>query len=117
MATFIALTHTEEHDWSQPEYEDGLREYVDFEEAHADVLRGGHALYPTASAKLVRAPDGDGEQPVVSDGPFAETKEVLTGFFLIECADMDEAVEIAAKIPAVQYGTVEVRQLHSSLGV
>jgi hypothetical protein len=48
---------------------------------------------------------------LLSDGPFAETKEQVGGFCLIECADMDEAVEVAARHPAVGYGTIEVREL------
>jgi hypothetical protein len=117
MPTYIALVYTAEADWSRPEYADGLREYVAFEQAYAAVLRGGYALYPTATATCVRGPGGDGGEPIVSDGPYAETKEALTGFFLLECADLDEAIAVAAKIPATRYGTVEVRPVHLSLGV
>jgi hypothetical protein len=116
MPTYIALIYTAEVDWSRPEYADGLREYVAFNEAHAAILRGGHALYPSATAACVRVPAGTGEA-VVTDGPYAETKEALTGFMLLECADLDEATAVAAQIPATRYGTVEVRQLHPSLGV
>jgi hypothetical protein len=115
MPTFIALTYTGEVDWKQPEYADGLREYADFEEAHAAILRGSHALYPSATAASVRV-SGEGK-PIVTDGPYAETKEALTGYFLLECADLAEAVAVAAKIPAARYGTVEVRQVHPSLGI
>jgi hypothetical protein len=117
MPTYIALIHTPEVDWSQPEYADGLREYVAFEQAHAAVLRGGYALYPTATATCVRVPEGGAGEPIVSDGPFAETKEALTGFFMLECADLDEALAVAAQIPATRYGTVEIRQVHPSLGI
>jgi hypothetical protein len=115
MPTYIALTYTAEVDWQQPEYAEGLQEWVAFEEAHAAVLRGGHALYPTAAATTVRVPGGKGGDPIVSDGPYAETKEALTGYLLLECADLDEAVAVAAKIPAAWYGTVEVRPVHLSL--
>jgi hypothetical protein len=117
MPLYIALTYTTEVDWSAPEYADGLREYVAFREAHAAVLRGGHALYPTATATTVRVPDGKGGEPIVSDGPYLETKEALTGFYLMECADLDEAIAVAAKIPAAWYGTIEVRPVHPSLGI
>jgi hypothetical protein len=117
MPTYIALVYTAEVDWSQPQFADGLREYVAFEQAHAAVLRGGHALYPTATATCVRVPGGAAAEPIVSDGPYAETKEALTGFFLLECADLDEAIAVAAKIPAARYGTVEIRPVHPSLGV
>jgi hypothetical protein len=117
MPTYIALVYTAEVDWSQPQYADGLREYVAFEQAHAAVLRGGYALYPTATATCVRVPGGDAGEPILSDGPYAETKEALTGFFLLECANLDEAIAVAAKIPAVRYGTIEIRPVHPSLGV
>jgi hypothetical protein len=113
MPTYLALIYTPELDWSQPEFAEGLQEYTAFEEAHATVLRGGHALYPTTTAKSIRG--GQSRQPLISDGPYAETKEALTGFYLLECADIDEALKVAAKIPAVAYGTVEVRQIHPTL--
>ena len=115
MPTYIALTYTAEVDWQQPEYADELAEYAAFEEAHAAVLRGGHALSPTATATTVRVPGGKGGDPIVSDGPYAETKEALTGYFLMECADLDQAIAIAAEFPAAWYGTVEVRPVHPSL--
>lgn len=114
MPLYIAFTYTEEADWHQPEFAEGLSEYTRFEEAHAAILRGGHALYPTATAKKVSIPQ-EGGAPVISDGPFAETKEVITGFYLLECADLDEAMKVAAKIPAAAYGTIEVRQVHPTL--
>jgi hypothetical protein len=63
-------------------------------------------LHPTATATSVRAPNG---QKFVTDGPFAETREQLGGFFLIEARDLDEAIGIAAQVPAARHGTVEVR--------
>lgn len=63
-------------------------------------------LRPTVTATSVRRPDGT---PVVSDGPFAETKEQLGGFFLVDAENLDEAIEIAGKIPAGRWGTVEIR--------
>ncbi|GIH98460.1 YciI family protein [Planobispora takensis] len=115
MPLYIALTYTTEVDWTRPEYAEGLREYTAFEQAHAAVLRGGHALYPTATATTLRVPGGGGGDPIVSDGPYAETKEALTGYYLMECADLDEALAVAAEIPAVRYGTIEVRPVHPSL--
>ena len=86
-----------------------MKEYWAFGEAAAAVIRGGHALYPTATATTVRVTGGKGGDVVTSDGPYAETKEALTGFYLLECADLDEAVALAAKIPAAWNGAVEVR--------
>lgn len=68
----------------------------------------GEALEPTTTATSVRIRDG---HLSVTDGPFAETKEALGGFYLLECADLDEAIEMAAKIPAARRGTVEVRPI------
>ncbi len=68
----------------------------------------GEALEPTATATSVRVRDGN---VAVTDGPFAETKEALGGFYLLECADLDEAIEMAAKIPAAKRGTIEVRPI------
>ncbi|MBP2706263.1 hypothetical protein JOL79_20850 [Microbispora sp. RL4-1S] len=109
MPTYIALTYTADVDWTRPEYAEETKEYIAFGQAAADVLRGGHALYPTATATTVRVPDGKGGEVVTSDGPYTETKEALTGFYLLECADLDEAVAVAAKIPAAWNGTVEIR--------
>lgn len=66
----------------------------------------GEALHPTSTAKTVRVRDG---QVMTSDGPFAETKEQLGGFYLLECDSMEEALELAAQIPDAKRGGVEVR--------
>ncbi len=65
-------------------------------------------LYPTEAAKTLRIRDGE---RTVTDGPFAETKEQLGGFYLLECDSIDEALEWAAKVPAASTGSVEVRQV------
>ena len=70
------------------------------------VLLGGERLRWTDEAVTVSAPNG---KVLVSDGPFAETKEQIGGFFLVDCKDRDEAIEIAAKIPAARIGRIEVR--------
>jgi hypothetical protein len=72
------------------------------------VLQGGERLRPTTDATTVRVSGGE---VLVSDGPFAETKEQMGGFYLIDCKDLDEAIEIASKIPAAHHGTVEVRPI------
>ena len=66
----------------------------------------GEALHPTATATTVRVRNG---KTTVTDGPFAETKEQLGGFYLLNCKDLDEALEFAAKIPGAQHGSIEVR--------
>ena len=75
------------------------------------VLQGGERLRPTTDATTVRVSGGE---VLVSDGPFAETKEQMGGFYLIDCKDLDEAIEIAAKIPAARHGSVEVRPIWES---
>ena len=66
----------------------------------------GHPLYPSSAATSVRVRDG---KRLVTDGPFAETREQLGGYFLVEAETIDEALAWAAKIPAARYGSVEVR--------
>ena len=73
-----------------------------------DAYVGCDALEPTAGAVRVRVRDG---QVVRSDGPFAETKEVVGGFYIFDCKDIDEAVDLAAKIPAPASGWIEVRRI------
>ena len=70
------------------------------------VLLGGERLRPSTTASTVKVRDGG---VVIADGPFAETKEQIAGFYLIECADLDEAIEVASQVPAAAYGTIEVR--------
>jgi hypothetical protein len=71
-------------------------------------MLGGNALQPTATATSVRVRGGE---RLVTDGPFAETKEQLGGYYLLECKDLDEAIEWAAKIPGAKSGTIEVRPI------
>jgi hypothetical protein len=79
------------------------------EEMHAaGVLRGGSELAPVHAATTVRLRGG---QVVCSDGPFAETKEQLGGYMLIECANLDEAIKWAAKCPSATHGSIELRPL------
>jgi len=74
----------------------------------AGAFKGGEALQPTATATTVRVRNGE---RLVSDGPFAETKETLGGYYLIEAKDLDEALDWAAKCPAAPYGSMEVRPI------
>jgi hypothetical protein len=70
------------------------------------VLVAGEGLYPTQTATTVRVRDAERS---VTDGPFAETKEQLGGFYVLDVKDLDEAIEWAAKIPGAQVGSVEIR--------
>jgi len=70
--------------------------------------KGGEALHPTSAATTVRVRDG---QTLTTDGPFAETKEALGGLYVVEAADLDEAITYAAMIPGASRGSVEVRPI------
>jgi hypothetical protein len=72
------------------------------------VLQGGERLRPTTDATTVRVREGE---VLTSDGPFAETKEQIGGYFLVDCKDLDEAIEVAAKIPHARFGSIEVRPI------
>ena len=72
----------------------------------AGVFLGGEGLQRTSTATTVRVRAGE---PLLTDGPFAETREQLAGFYLLECADLDEAVRWASKVPSAAIGSVEVR--------
>jgi hypothetical protein len=72
------------------------------------VLRGGERLRPTTDATTVQVRDG---KVLTADGPFAETKEQIGGYFVVECKDLDEAIEVASQIPGARDGTIEVRPI------
>lgn len=72
------------------------------------VLTGGSPLHPVTEARKIRVRDG---KPRILEGPFAESKEVIAGYFLIEAPDLDTAVSIAAKCPNAEFGSVEVREI------
>jgi hypothetical protein len=76
-----------------------------------DITKSGHrlageALQPTATATTVRVKDG---KTLTTDGPFAETREQLGGFYMVEARDLDEAIALAARIPSARIGSIEVR--------
>ena len=83
-----------------------LAAYGAFGEEAGDAILGGEGLQPTSTATTVRVRDGE---RMLTDGPFAETKEQLGGFYLLECNSLDEAIEWASKIPGASSGSVEVR--------
>ena len=109
MPQYAAIIYAADLDWSAPEQAAETREYTAFGEAAAAAIRGGAALYPTSTATTVRVTGGKGGSVVTTDGPYAETKEVLTGFYLLEAADLDAAITLAAAIPGAWTGAVEVR--------
>jgi hypothetical protein len=95
---------------SEQAMKDTHQAYENFTKAVSDagVLRGGDALQTTASATTVRVRN---DETVTTDGPFAETKEQLGGYYEIDCKDLDEALRWAAQIPGAKSGCVEVRPI------
>jgi hypothetical protein len=108
----MALIYGDEARWESLGEEERQAVYARYrsfgENAGAKVLDGAE-LAPTRSATTVRVRDGE---TVVTDGPFAETKEALGGFYLLECATLDEATELAAQIPGAATGSIELRAAH-----
>jgi hypothetical protein len=74
--------------------------------SEAGVMLGGEGLQPSGTATTVRVRDGE---TITSDGPFAETREQLGGYYLLDCRDLDDALSWAARIPGAATGTIEVR--------
>ncbi|MGA7271973.1 MAG: YciI family protein [Acidimicrobiia bacterium] len=114
MPTYAALIYTpaeSEGQGTPEEWDSVMSEYNEFGEkaGAAGVIRGGEALQDTNTATTVHVVGGMGGEVIHTDGPFAETKEVLGGFYLLECADLDEALGWAAQIPGAWHGKVEVR--------
>jgi len=106
---YLCTIYDDETHWSTATPEQMaqvMAAYNAFGEEAGGVILGGEGLEPTSSATTVRVRDGE---RVLSDGPFAETKEQLGGFYLLECDSLDEAIEWAAKIPGAATGSVEVR--------
>jgi hypothetical protein len=85
-----------------------LGEYRAFGQEFAQAIKGGNALQATGTATTVRVRDG---KRLTTDGPFAETKEQLGGYYLVEAKDLDEAIAMASKIPGGRYGSIEVRPI------
>jgi len=110
---YLLLIYGTESDWEKlpsSERDKMLQEYGAFTSsiAQSGHLRGGNELDVTKKAKTVRLRNG---KKVISDGPFAETKEQLGGYYLIEAKDQDEALAIGARIPSARIGCIEVRPI------
>jgi hypothetical protein len=108
---YLLLIYDDEKGWGtisdqdRKSIMDAYNDYTD-EVRKAGVSRAAEALQPTASATTVRVRNGE---TLLTDGPFAETKEQLGGFYLVECDTLDQAIEWAAKIPSATSGSIEVR--------
>ena len=111
---FMALIYGDESVWetfSPEEREAAYARYRAFgdDAGKAGVVLGGSELGPTRDATTVRVRDAE---TLVTDGPYAEVKEALGGYYLLECDSMDEALDWAARIPGAEHGAVEVRPLY-----
>ncbi len=110
---YLCLIYDPEKAWTEMSEADRnamSAEYMGFTQ---DIMKSGHfkageALKPTSTATTVRVRDG---KTTTTDGPFAETREQLGGFYLIEAKDLDEATQIAARIPSARIGSIEVRPI------
>jgi hypothetical protein len=110
---YMLLICEDESGFTEVSPEEGqavMAEYEAFAEemGKRGVLQTGERLRPASDATTVRVRDSE---VLTSDGPFAETNEQMGGFYLIDAKDLDEAIEIAAKIPSVRHGSVEVRPI------
>jgi hypothetical protein len=107
---YLALIYGEEARWetlSPAQREAEMGEYMAL--SQEDVTVGGDELDSTATATTVRV---RGDETLVTDGPFVESKEALGGYYVFECDSIDEACTWAAKIPAARHGAVEVRPVY-----
>jgi hypothetical protein len=107
---YMLLIYNDENAWTQNELEQCYAESVQLTQAlHTNgQYLGAAPLHSVAMATSVRVRDG---KKLVTDGPFAETREQLGGYFLIEAQDLDDAIAIASRIPSVHKGTVEIRPI------
>jgi len=110
---FLALIYENEAEratWSEEMNAANMKAYFDYTNAvkESGEFVAGDALMPTNTATSVRIRNGE---LVTTDGPFAETKEQLGGYYLLECENLDQAIESASRIPAAKNGTVEVRPI------
>lgn len=111
---YMILIYADEQAWAgldEAALKAAYGQYIDYTEqlAKAGVLRGGSELKPVSTATTVRVRSG---KVVTTDGPFAETKEQLGGYYLIDVPNLDEALRWAAKCPGAIHGTCEVRPLN-----
>jgi hypothetical protein len=110
---YLLMIYSNEDRWvkmTSEQKEQGMAAYLAFTQALtlAEVLKGSNRLGPSSTATTVRVADG---KPQVLDGPYAESKEQLAGYFLIDVPDLDAALSWAARCPGASHGIVEVRPL------
>jgi hypothetical protein len=110
---YLLMLYLKESDWpamTKAQQEQGVAAYGAYTEAltKANVLKGTNRLRPTSDATTIRVADG---KPQVLDGPYADSKEQLGGYYMIDVPDLDAAISWAARCPTASHGTVEVRPI------
>jgi hypothetical protein len=110
---YMLLIYDDEKAWGSLAEEQRMAVYAEYMKLSEDLEAsgsyiGGSELQPTTTATSLRVRDG---KRLVTDGPFAETREQLGGYYLVEANDLDAAMAIASKIPSVRTGTIEIRPL------
>jgi hypothetical protein len=113
---YMLLIYHPEQSWGQMSEQERQMIYAEYRTFTQEIIASGHhlagsELHPVSTATSVRVRDG---KQLATDGPFAETKEQLGGYYLIEADNLDEATAIAARIPSARVGTVEVRPVSES---
>jgi len=113
---YMLLIYHAERAWDGLTEDERQKVYAEYGRFTQEIMAsgnylGGSELHPVSTATSVRVRDG---KELATDGPFAETKEQLGGYYLIEAKDLDEAIGIAARIPSARIGTIEVRPLSES---
>ncbi|MEV0299395.1 YciI family protein [Nocardia sp. NPDC050710] len=108
LATLVGRGDGPEVDPESPEFGAEVARYAAFDELAGAAIAGGAALFPAATAQTVRR---DAGTVLVTDGPFTEQAEVVGGFYIFDCADLDEVIHLARRLPAAETGTVELRPM------
>jgi hypothetical protein len=114
MAMYLALLYYDRDQyWDQPPENQFSHQYTEFARraTAAGVMRGGEALHSVDMSTTITVSGGEGGEVMLIDGPYAEAKEVLGGYFVLDAADLDEAIDWAAQIPAAWRGKVELRPI------
>jgi hypothetical protein len=114
---YLLMIYDEEKMWTTMSDSERGKLMADYGAFTKDIIasghfKGGNPLQPTASATTVRVRDG---KSVLTHGPFAETREQLGGYYLVEAKDLDEATGLAARIPSARFGSIEVRPVMKAM--
>lgn len=110
---YLLLIYEDEASWAKLSQEEGRKIFAEYGEFTQSIIKSGHfragePLKPVATATTVRVKDG---KTLTTAGPFAETREQLGGYYLVDAQDLDEAIAIAARIPAARAGSIEIRPI------